>query len=325
MGDASRHVAVAVLTDYHNSAAPGVLTVSGTPVGRVSISPPGRRVSLSVQTVDDSPGPDLDSLANVDYNVDHRDGVAWQRLDVTYGDNLTEIYAVFCAILDRVQLEGELFAAAVEAVLVGLGDILTGTDELSHEQQVGLFGELATLGSLAAATSPAAAIGSWRGPAGEEHDFGLESCDLEVKTTTSERRTHWIGSPTQLLPTPGRPLLLLSIQVTGAGTGPGAALPELVDSLRAAAGPHRHRLEVNLQAVGYQDRHAGLYTDRWALRSAPAFHRVDADFPALTPTGLGAATPHAERIVDLRYRIDVDGLNAVADPFPVALILGAPS
>ena len=65
----------------------------------------------------------------------------WHRLDVKYDDNLAEVYPVLCTILDRTQLNGQTFKDAVESVLAGLGDILSGRGGLSLEKQVGLFGD----------------------------------------------------------------------------------------------------------------------------------------------------------------------------------------
>lgn len=323
MSQPTRHIPVTTLKDYDESGVAGVLTVTGDPTGRIRIAPRERRLSLLVRATADLAGPDLQLLAHVEYVLDREAGVAWHRLDVTYADNLAEVYAVLCTVLDRVQLDGDTFATAVEAVLLGLGDILAGTDELSRDRQVGLFGELLTLLSLAAASSAGAALDGWRGPRGEEHDFGLDDIDVEVKTTTAERRVHWISGLTQLLPTGERPLLLLSIQVTGAGTGPGAALPELVSAARTEAGSARWTLDSRLTAAGYQDRHTPLYGERWTLRTTPSFHLVDEDFPALTPTGLAGGTRQSQRILDVRYRIDLDGLAPTAAPFPVVLTPGA--
>ena len=319
----SRHLGVEVLTGHHDAGLPGVFTVTGTPVGRISISPAARRISLSVRAAGDPSGPDLRDLGHLTYTVDHHDGEVWQRLDVTYESNLAEVYAVLCAVLDRIQIDGDDFTQAVQAVLTGLSDILAGTGALSRERQVGLFGELATLLAVGREVGMAAALAAWRGPQREEHDFGLSGLDLEVKTTTAETRVHWIAGLTQLLPTAGRVLVVLSIQITAAGAGPGASLTDLVYASRAAAGGRGVLLEDGLRDAGWHDRHADLYSHRWTLRSTPTFHRVDDAFPAITPAGLTVATPAAHRIVDLRYRIDVTDLSSVPAPFPFTLITGA--
>jgi hypothetical protein len=323
----SRHIGAEVLASNHDSGIPGVFTVTGLPAARIGIHPGERRVTLSVRTTGDPTGPDLSNLSHLDCSVDHHDSQVWQRLDVTYtADNLPEVYAVLCVILDRVQLEGQDFTAAVQAVLAGLDGILTGTGALSREHQVGLFGELTTLLAAGRALGVSSALAAWRGPQREEHDFGLPDLDLEVKTTSTENRVHWIHGATQLLPTPGRALVLLSLQITDAGVGPGNTLTDLVQAARTAAanapGAARASLEAGLQKAGWHDRHADIYRDRWALRSDPTCHPVDNGFPALTPAGLTAATSAAHRIVDLSYRIDVADLPTVPAPFPLTPTTG---
>ena len=314
-----RHAPFEIIDSYDKQSVAGVLVVPGAPAGRIVIAPDSHKLSLEVRAINNVPGPDLRDKANLYYDVEEEAGLMWHRLDVTYDGNLAEVYPVLCTILDLVQLDGDDFAEAVESVIGGLSDILLGRGGLSREKQIGLFGELVVLLSLARGTSPQEALGAWRGPDSEEHDFGLSDVDLEVKTTTSERRGHWIGSVTQLVPTGERPLHLVSIQITGAGNGPGASLADLVHAARQLPGIVRSDLDKTLQTVGYRDHHADLYTSRWTLRSAGAFHLVDNAFPAITPDRVAAAVPNAARVTDLQYRIDLDGLTATAALFPISL------
>ena len=78
-------------------------------------------------------------------------------------------------------------------------------------------------------------MNSWRGPIGEEHDFGMSAPDVEVKTTLGERREHWISTATQLVPTGDRPLYLLSIQLTSAAldSGQHPSRPGLIGPVEA--------------------------------------------------------------------------------------------
>lgn len=317
--DGGRHAPAAVVEAYQSQGVNGVLVVGGTPAARVEIAPQRRRLSLLVQVQGEARGPDLLDRANLAYDVVHDAGHMWHRLDVAFGNNLAEVYPVLCAVADRVQLGGESFTDAVEAVLAGLGDILAGRGGLPHEKQVGLFGELVVLLSLAAHRTPAEAAAAWRGPDREEHDFGLPGADVEVKTTMSEHRRHWIGAPTQLVPTPGRDLHLLSLQITAAGAGPGATLTELVGAAQALPGAPAGTLDAGLASAGWHARHADLYRSRWTLRTAAEFHLVDDAFPAVTPDRLSGAVPSPERLVEFRYRVDLDGLVPAAALFPVTM------
>ena len=305
--DSSRHVPIGVVEDYLVQGLDGVLGVDGSPAGRLLISP--HHQTLAVQFPPDVRGPNVVEFENLDFDVITDETGTWHQLSVQLDDNLDEVYALLCAILDRVQLSGQSFAEAIEESLDSLTGILAVRRSLSREKQVGLFGELWTLLAVAEAKGAAAAIDSWRGPLGEEHDFGMSEADLEVKTTTGERREHWISTTTQLVPTGHRPLYLLSIQLTAAALDAGHTLPSLIASARSALATHVVRLDAVLARLGYRDRDSDLYHSRWTLRTSPAFYQVGLQFPAVTQERLEAMVPSSERITDLRYRVDLTGLE----------------
>lgn len=312
-----RHAPATVIQDYHEAGVAGVLQAAGAPAAQIRISPQKAVLTLLVQVTENVPRPEVEGLAHVAYELQELDGGMWHRLDVGYDDNLAEVYSVLCAIIDRVQLTSQSFPEAVWSVLEGLSEILEGRGGLSQQHEVGLIGELAVLLSAAAASSVVQAVSSWRGPKREEHDFGLQMCDLEVKTTTSEQRGHWISSFKQLLASPHRELLLLSIQITPAGNGPGVNLNGLVSAARKLPGVDARVVEQGLSDAGYRDRHADLYRSRWNLRSVPAFYAVDESFPAVTLDRLATVVPAVGCLTDVRYRLNLDSLTPVAGPFPV--------
>lgn len=314
----NRHVPFSVVKTYVTEGLPGGFTIDGVPEAQVQIAPGNCLISLLVRAVDNVAGPDTRGLANLEYSLEDHAGTMWHRLDVGYQDNLPEVYSLLCSIIDRIQLRQQTFSQAVGTALAGLGEILAGRGGLTRDQQVGLFGELITLLSISAHSSPGEAIRAWRGPFGEEHDFGLPTADLEVKTTTSEERDHWIAGLKQLTPSLGRPLHLLSVQITAAGLETGFTLPTLVEVARNFSGMPLEELSVRLESVGYQDTHADLYVNKWRLRTAPAFYLVDEDFPALTSERVSSLVSSAELIKDVRYRINLDTLpRFYPELFPV--------
>jgi hypothetical protein len=141
---------------------------------------------------------------------------------------------------------------------------------------------------------------------------------LEVKTTLGERREHWISTATQLARTGDRPLYLVSIQLTSAGLGVGWTLPRLVADVRAAVTGSGEPFEAALRHSGYRDRDADLYRSHWALRTSPAFYRIDDQFPALTQDRIDTSVPSAQRITDIRYRIDLSGMPTSPELFAFA-------
>ncbi|MBB2944601.1 hypothetical protein FB565_004334 [Actinoplanes lutulentus] len=221
-------------------------------------------------------------------------------------------YPVLCSMTDRVQIDRMPPAAALRETLAELTSLLREPESISMEREIGLFGELLTLLGLVPVLGGLPAVEAWRGPRGEEHDFGLADTDVEVKTTISERRAHWIDSFTQLQPTTSRPLWLISHQLTGAGTGFGRTLPELIDEVGAAlAGTARADFESKVGLAGWRAAYATQVSSRWERRRGSAAFEVDEQFPKLVPDSLQQAGIAIDRLVQVRYRVDLDGL---ADP-----------
>jgi hypothetical protein len=221
----------------------------------------------------------------------------------------SDAYPVLCAIADRIQVQRLSFSAAVSDTLHLLGRLLRRDQILSRERELGLYGELLLLLGLCRLVDSETAVSAWRGPEAEEHDFGLAGMDIEVKTTSSERRTHWIGSLTQLQPTADRPLWLVSHQLTEAGPDDGWRLADLVAAARRAVGSggQLHELNCRLVAAGWVDPFAEACRTRWRRRFRSAAYAVNGDFPSLTADMLSGAGISRARLTDVRYRIDLTG------------------
>lgn len=314
-----RHVGVSVIEGYLAQGLDGALAVPGDPPGRILINAHRRLLSLRVPASGQTP--DVTTFQKLDIDIVHDEGSMWHEMSVQIDDNVGDVYSVLCLVLDRMQLHGDTFSEAVEEVLSSLAEILAARQHLTREQEVGLAGELLVLLTIADRLGPDQALSSWRGPAGEEHDFGLADSDLEVKVTLSEARHHWITGLTQLVPTGSRPLHLVSIQLTRAGVSAGTTLPELISAARSVAGMPLARLDTALRGVGYRDADADLYSSRWMLRTPPAFYHVGVDFPAITTARLNASVPDAHRIIDVRYRVDLTGMTAATPLFSITMPL----
>jgi hypothetical protein len=214
-------------------------------------------------------------------------------------------HAMLCAMADRIQLEGLDPMRAVAETLQQWREVLAARKRSSTEQEVGLVGELLVLEALQTIAG-ASALEAWRGAANEEHDFGLDQMDVEVKTTSTERRTHWISSATQLQRTQDRPLTLVSIQITRGGKS-GRTLPAIIGDLRKSL--DRESFNTKLSRLGWDDDLSDLYPERWIVRTEPAAFAVDDAFPAITPSILATTVADAGLVTDLRYRLDLTDRN----------------
>jgi hypothetical protein len=304
--DSERHLSTQGLAEYLAADVPAVLPVTGEPPILLFIDPGHERIGLRVP-LQGNVTPAISPLENVHVSVVQTDGLQQLEVSAVEPDLFADAYPMLCAIADRIQLEGIAPLDALDSTLAVWSRLLARRKRLSDDQEVGLFGELLLLRERIETAGDAVAVASWRGPLAEEHDFGFVDVDVEVKTTAGERRRHWINNLTQLVPTKGRPLWLVSIQITRAGAGQGASLPELIVAVRTSLGDHeaRRRCDEVLDKLHWSDDQADLYPQRWALRSPPLSYAVDASFPSLTSASLVTLGMAAHEITQVRYEVDV--------------------
>lgn len=311
---ADRHVDVAAIEKYFDDGLDGVLAVEGHPPARLVISAAHDELAIRVPATQDVP--DVTAFSNIRLDLLDEEGATWHQLSVRVDGNLAEVYSTLRGVLDRVQISKIPLSAAVASALDSLAEILSKRRGLSKDQQLGLAGELLAFAALANAQDVSAALEAWMGPLGEEHDFALPNGDVEVKVTLSERRHHWISSLSQLVPTLGRKLYVLSIQLTPAGAGTGWSLPALAEHARTLNDSQASAVESRINEMGYRTSDSDLYVDRWTLRSAPQFFLVDENFPVISQDALSQVVPSSTRIVDIRYRVDLSGLPPSKPLFP---------
>jgi hypothetical protein len=262
--------------------------------------------------------PDLSEYEHLSASVVQGGERVWAELLIDDQDVFRRAVPVVWRIADRIQLEQVGFAEAVIATLADFRGLLESASVLSSEREVGLVGELTVFDHLVSSLGGAPAVEAWRGPSGDEHDFDLGAGDLEVKSTLSERRVHWIGSLSQLKPTPGRMLWLLSMQLT-TGLGDALTVADVVGKIRARlAGGELAAFEKKLYSAGWRDKYGATMRRRFKMRSAPLLLPVDAEFPALTEDRLVAAGMPLARLREIAYSIDVAGLRQEPSP-PSAL------
>jgi hypothetical protein len=317
-----RHLSPASFARYLQSSAPIEHPIPGEPRLVLFIDPTKSRIGLrGPARPNEHPSPS--GLQRLTVQVVYRDGGRMIEVAVTDPRLFEDAFPVLCAVADRVQLAGRPMGVALTETLRRLGHLLSPEDDLPRDVEISLLGELCTLAGIARAIDAPTALSAWRGAAGEEHDFGLELGDLEVKSTTSERRAHWISSLTQLVPTAPRPLWLMSFQVTSAGTG-GTTLARLVARVRDLFTDEssRRSFDEQLHMVGWQSRHASKGEHRrWRLRSPPCLYEVTASFPRLTPDMLSSAGVALQHITDVNYRLDLTDLPAATPSPPLSAVI----
>lgn len=274
---------------------------------------------LTLQTeVVASVEPDVTALRNIDYQLVHdAAGSQWHELTIHANNDRFAAYQVLAVIAELLR-SGVKFHDAVPVAVGALRELLARRTKLSEEQQIGLIGELLVL-EHGLVGAPEETLEAWLGVDNEEHDFVFGDFDLEVKSTRSESRVHTINSLTQLAAAPGRPLSLVSIQLTAGGSAAeGRSLADLITDIRVATHERWHQgINDKLSRAGWQDEDADLYPSRWLYRSRPRGYVVDEFFPALTPSTVIDNVPSPQLIVSVRYQVDVSQLVHSTLPQPV--------
>jgi hypothetical protein len=312
----SRYLTDTALDELMASGPKTAFRIPGVPeVQLVFFSGAGGGVALRVAW-DGSAAPDLSEYEHLSASIVRAGEQAWAELLIDDPDVFRHTLPVVWRIADRIQLEQVVFAEAVIATLTDFRELLEGASVLSSDREVGLFGELMVVDCLISTLSGAGAVAAWRGPSGDEHDFDLGSGDLEVKTTLSERRVHWIGSLSQLEPTPGRTLWLLSMQLT-TGLAEALTIADLVAKLQSRlVGVDLEAFEKKLHGAGWREKYHATARRHFRLRSAPLLLPVDGAFPTLTQDRMKAAGMPLSRLREITYLIDVAGLSE--EPYPPA-------
>ena len=305
-----RHLSQATLDAYLASPARSTVPIEGVPPAQLQIDPCAHEIALDIEWAGD-PIAVLDRYEHLKFSTVHHSGRSWARIGVQGREIIPEAYPVLCAIADRVHISEMTLDHAVGDVLANFHHLLETIGRLSPEREIGLFGELLMLSNVVRRIGSAAGLAAWVGPIGGEHDFALAEEDVEVKTTTAEERHHWIGSLSQLVATGSRELHLVSLQLTDAGTSVlGMTLPELVTTVRERLElPEQGRFNAVVRDSGYHDEASSQYRRRFALRSAPLALTVGGTFPRLTADILRLGGARLERLPEVRYVVDLDGLD----------------
>lgn len=309
-----RHLTVDSFSSYLGLGKPIHHPVPGSPRLVLFVDPDTERIGLYGPAQPPGTLP-ATGLRHLTVNTVVNRGQRLTEIAITHPTLFIDAYPVLCAIADRVQLDGQSVGRAVTDTLHRLGHLLRPDDTLSTETEVGLFGELLLLTGLSVHVGLGTALAAWLGDSAEQHDFAVAGHDIEVKTTASEKRQHWITNLEQLVPTGQRPLSLVSFQITRAGTD-GRTLADVITRLRGLsdAPAERGALDTRLRDLGWRDRFADAGLHHWRLRSPPATYAVTDDFPRLTPPMLARSGADVVRIVDVRYRIDLAGLPTCTPP-----------
>ena len=252
-------------------------------------------------------------LASIAIAVIERYGLTFLEIRTTSPIINREFYLFANAIADRILETGQTAAEAIAFELASFGALFEQKQILSIERQIGLLGELLVLERVISIEGPDA-IDAWIGPQGEPHDFRIAQKEIEVKTSAGTRRIHTINNLTQLMPSPGSSLFIISILLGAPGQHTGFSLANKIDSISKSltSSPNHHRqFQRGLESVGYSHTDLAHYERRFTLRRPLAVIPIDHKFPTITSSSLSTLfSQDANRIDKLVYDVNVEGLES---------------
>ena len=313
----SGHLSPESIEEYFLAGVPTAFVLCKTPMVRLEIEPERELMRLVCPAFGGDP--DVLAYERLSFERTHIVGEAgkWFRLEIDATRMHYEAYVLIESVVEHLGA-GATFRHALSESLSSLKDLLASRERMTEEREAGVIGELLVLRHAIARLGEVNAMAAWLGPLSEEHDFRFQGFDAEVKTTRSEKRVHRIGSDTQLEPTEGRTLYLISIQITNAGTAAeGFSLAELIGHIRGNLDQTTGAFDEHLRNVGWREQDSDLYTVRFQERTAPRAFVVDHFFPAITATRLQGVIPQRPLVSDVSYKIDVSYLSSQLPPTPL--------
>ncbi|HLY61303.1 MAG TPA: PD-(D/E)XK motif protein [Terriglobia bacterium] len=181
---------------------------------------------------------------------------------------------------------------------------------LSHEELLGLIGELLFLERLIARVGEAPAINAWLGPTGAPQDFQSGEHIYEIKVCAIAAHKIAISSLDQLH-TPGTHTTLIVFSIGSAGAEQGGAFStnSLVSRIRRLISDPiaSSAFDVKLAEVGFDETQEE--SDALFVVDKERAFDVRRGFPCLTPLSVPSA------VVSAQYCIDLDGCAQFEIPF----------
>ena len=314
--------------DYVETGIPCAVVVRATPYVALFLDEGAARLGGHFEIGRTTTVP-VSPLEEVSFRAVAVDGKFCLELSTRSPELYRNFFFMLADVASGVVSDGETPTVSLDRSLRNWNALLRHPEMLSEERQIGLFGELWLLRRLVA-TMGLMALQAWTGPRRQSHDFRLAKSELEVKTTSGSGRVHIVNGLNQLVPGTGFDLYVLSLQVTHAGSG-GMTLAEAIEGIATAL---RHRPEAErefselLKLSGYRPTDASRYPRRRRLLGQPLLVPVRDGCPRLIPEALAALPPHfaAERIHDVTYRIDLNGMRIPdGDPRFLEVLLASPA
>jgi len=238
-----------------------------------------------------------------------RDGINYFVISMD-NDYLLEFFYIFCCYLDdEFTSTNKSLGSVIKGVAKKWKD-LTLEQRSIKDLEKGLLGELWFLSNLVSNFGPEM-IKYWRGYDGDRHDFRIHNREIEVKATSSDDRQHYISSINQLEPSLDCKLALVSIQLAPTkSTKNSISVTKLIKQIEQNI-PEIYSsmlIEKIMDYVGDDLKFIKGLNSKYIISTVPIIIEVDENFPKISHDEFINLKFH-ERISDIKYRLNVDGLG----------------
>jgi hypothetical protein len=286
------------------------------PEFRLIFHPSPKQLGVRLRIADTQGLPKTGELRNVTVSRVRIAGQSFAQVITDSVQLFPTIYALIGDVLRRIEAGEKDSALALANSLRNFEALVAKANGISREEAVGLYGELLVLEALLNARR--ADVRAWIGANQQCHDFRLSTLELEVKTTTSNARHHFVHGLNQLNPSPDHELFVVSIRLGNPGTGAGRSLDELVENLSATLsgnGDSTRYFKNELEKTRYE-RETHECTIAYQLAADPMLISIGKEFPAINQGHLervlGASA--AGRVMRLDLLLNFEGLGVTFIP-----------
>jgi hypothetical protein len=277
------------------------------------VAGPKNQLELYIPTNGEESGMEL-NIKSISTRVVNTDKGEFYVLKIL-NKQLLEFFFTFCCLLD------DEFTTSNKGLVKDILTVAKRWKDLVKEErslkdlEKGLLGELWFLENLITHLGPSI-IRDWRGSEGDRHDFRMQNEEFEIKTTSSDERAHYISSIAQLEASKGCNLQLVSIQIAPTKSGKNTlSVNKLITKIKKKLNSEDYNSMFNLKLKEYinDDLSAVLkMKTNYVFSSEPMSMNVDENFPRISKNEFNNLK-HSERVSDIKYRLNVEGLGESCD------------
>jgi hypothetical protein len=281
------------------------------PEFRLIFHPSPQQLGVRLRIAEGRELPKISELRNISVSKVQIAGQSYAQVLTDSIPLFPSIYALIGDVLRRIEAGETDCLVALADCLRNFEALLARAGGISRDEAVGLYGELLVLECLLLAGKAGAK--AWIGANRQSHDIRLVALELEVKTTTSNNRHHFVHGLNQLTPTPGHELYVVSVRLGSPGSGAGRSLDGLVEDILASLSGDAEATQYLKSELAKTPYERGKHecTVAYQLAADPMQVSIGTDFPVVSHARLEEILGEsaAGRVMRLDFLFNLEGLG----------------